>query len=134
MDHGTARETKAQAVDYARELAEHVIRPSDLADVGTGLAIGLAPQPDGSYALAVRYRLGIPSVRSIARKVVAEVGQNVDVRRTGRISTLSEGSVCPRKRTRKGTVSGWRVITVTGTAACGAAAASCPGAPSTCRQ
>ena len=34
MDHGTARETKAQAVDYARELSEQVIRPSDVADGG----------------------------------------------------------------------------------------------------
>ena len=65
------------------------MRPSDLADGGLPLAIGLAPQPDGSYALAVRYRLGLPSVRSIARKVVAEVGLDADVRRTGRIRTLT---------------------------------------------
>jgi len=89
MDHSTARKTKAQAVDYARELSERVVRPSDVADGGPALAIGLAPQPDGSYALAVRYRLGLPSVRSITRKLVAEVGQDVDVRRTGRISTLA---------------------------------------------
>jgi hypothetical protein len=98
MDHGTARETKAQAVDYARELSEQRIRPSDVADGGPALAIGLAPQPDGSYALAVRYRLGLPSVRSIARKVAAEVGTDVDIRRTGRISTLADdpGKVRPR--------------------------------------
>lgn len=90
MDHTEARETKAQAVDYARELSERLVRPSDVADGGPALAIGLAPQPDGSYALAVRYRLGLPSVRSIARKVVAEVGPGVDVRRTGRISTLAD--------------------------------------------
>ncbi|WP_456789659.1 hypothetical protein [Cellulomonas sp. P5_C5] len=98
MDHGTARETKAQAVDYARELSERVIRPSDVGDGGPALAIGLAPQPDGSYALAVRYRLGLPSVRSIARKVVAEVGQDVDVRRTGRISTLADDPAKVRPR------------------------------------
>ncbi|KQY46578.1 hypothetical protein [Cellulomonas sp. Root137] len=90
MDKGKAREVKAQATDFARELSERVVRPSDVADGGLALAIGLAPQPDGSYALAVRYRLGLPSVRSIARKVVAEVGQDVDVRRTGRISTLAD--------------------------------------------
>jgi hypothetical protein len=89
MDHGKARETKAEALDYARELSERVVRPSALAD-GPALAIGLAPQPDGSYALAVRYRLGLPSVRRIARKVVEEVGTEVDVRRTGRISTLAD--------------------------------------------
>ncbi|KQY22140.1 hypothetical protein ASD16_16035 [Cellulomonas sp. Root485] len=98
MDHGTARETKAQAVDYARELSEQVIRPSDVADGGPALAIGLAPQPDGTYALAVRYRLGLPSVRSIARKVAAEVGTNVDVRRTGRISTLADDPAKVRPR------------------------------------
>ncbi|WP_421742860.1 hypothetical protein [Cellulomonas sp.] len=90
MDKGKAREVKAQATDFARELSERVVRPSDVADGGLALAIGLAPQPDGSYALAVRYRLGLPSVRSIARKVVAEIGQDVDVRRTGRISTLAD--------------------------------------------
>lgn len=98
MDHGTARETKAQAVDFARELAEQVIRPSDVGDGGPALAIGLAPQPDGSYALAVRYRLGLPSVRSIARKVAAEVGTNVDIRRTGRISTLADDPAKVRPR------------------------------------
>lgn len=98
MDHGTARETKAQAVDYARELSEQVIRPSDLADGGPALAIGLAPQPDGTYALAVRYRLGLPSVRSIARKVAAEIGTDVDIRRTGRISTLADDPAKVRPR------------------------------------
>ncbi|MDQ0375378.1 hypothetical protein [Cellulomonas humilata] len=98
MDHGTARETKAQAVDYARELSERVIRPSDVADGGPALAIGLAPQPDGTYALAVRYRLGLPSVRSIARKVAAEVGTDVDIRRTGRISTLADDPAKVRPR------------------------------------
>lgn len=98
MDHGTARETKAQAVDYARELSEQVIRPSDLADSGPALAIGLAPQPDGTYALAVRYRLGLPSVRSIARKVAAEIGTDVDIRRTGRISTLADDPAKVRPR------------------------------------
>lgn len=98
MDHGTARETKAQAVDYARELSEQVIRPSDVGDGTPALAIGLAPQPDGSYALAVRYRLGLPSVRSIARKVVAEIGRDVDVRRTGRISTLADDPAKVRPR------------------------------------
>ena len=100
MDHGTARETKAQAVDYARELSERVVRPSDIADGGPALAIGLAPQPDGSYALAVRYRLGLPSVRRIARQVVQEVGPDTDVRRTGRIRTLAVGDDPSKVRPR----------------------------------
>ena len=100
MDHSTARETKAQAIDFARELSERVVRPSDVADGAPALAIGLAPQPDGSYALAVRYRLGLPSVRSLARKVAAEVGQDVDIRRTGRISTLALGDDPSKVRPR----------------------------------
>jgi hypothetical protein len=100
MDHGEARQTKAQAVDLARELSERAVRPSHLADGGPALSIGLAPQPDGSYALAVRYRLGLPSVRSIARKVVAEVGPSVDVRRTGRIRTLAVDDDPSRVRPR----------------------------------
>ncbi|MEZ0447717.1 hypothetical protein [Cellulomonas sp. ICMP 17802] len=88
MDKSEAREIKAQAVDLARELTERLVRPSDVGDGGPALALGLAPQPDGSYALAVRYRLGLPSIRSIARKVVAEV-PDADVRRTGRIKTLA---------------------------------------------
>ncbi len=98
MDHSEARKIKAQAVDYARELSERVVRPSDVADGGPALALGLAPQQDGSYALAVRYRLGLPSVRSIARKIVAEVGPEADVRRTGRISTLADDSSKVRPR------------------------------------
>jgi hypothetical protein len=94
MDKSKARELKAQASDYARELAERTVRPSELraGEAGTApgpvLALGLSPQPDGSYSLAVRYRLGVPSVRSIARKVVEQVGPTADVRRTGRIRTL----------------------------------------------
>jgi hypothetical protein len=100
MDYGEARQTKAQAIDLARELSERVLRPSVLADGVPPLAIGLAPQPDGSYALAVRYRLGLPSVRSIARKVVAEVGLAADVRRTGRIRTLAVDDDPSRVRPR----------------------------------
>jgi len=93
MDKSKARELKAQAVDYARELAERTVRPSELrtadAAYGPPLSVGLAPQPDGSYALALRYRLGVPGVRSIARKVAEQAGPSVDVRRTGRIRTLT---------------------------------------------
>lgn len=84
MDRTQARELKAEATDLARELSERSVLASAQGS-RVPLAIGLAPRPDGSYGLAVRYRLGVPTVRSIARKVVAEVGPVADVRRTGRI-------------------------------------------------
>lgn len=54
-----------------------------------GVAVGLAPQPDGGFGLAVRYRLGTPTARMITRRITGEVGPEVDVRRTGRIWALS---------------------------------------------
>jgi hypothetical protein len=84
MDRTQARQLKAEAADLARELSERSVLAS-AEGPRVPLAIGLAPRPDGSYGLAVRYRLGVPTVRSIARKVVAEVGPVADVRRTGRI-------------------------------------------------
>ena len=98
MDEREAREVKAQMVDYTRQLSERLVRPSDVARGGPALALGLARQPDGSYQLAVRYRLGTSSIRSVARKVVDKIGpEDTDVRRTGRIRGLSdETAVRPR--------------------------------------
>ena len=98
MDEREAREVKAQMVDYTRQLSERLVRPSDVAQSGPALALGLARRPDGSYQLAVRYRLGLSSVRSVARKVVDKIGEpDTDVRRTGRIRGLSdESAVRPR--------------------------------------
>ncbi|MEK8227172.1 hypothetical protein NKG05_15470 [Oerskovia sp. M15] len=39
------------------------------------LALGLAPREDGGYGIAVRYRLGVPAARSIARRVASEAGR-----------------------------------------------------------
>jgi hypothetical protein len=97
MDQKKAREIKAQLADYARELAERsgaAIEAHDVPDAAEvvrapTLAIGLAPRDDGGYAIAVRYRLGVPTARSIARKVASEAGDTVDVRRTGRIRPLA---------------------------------------------
>src|SRR5699024_5496378 len=50
-----------------------------------GVALGLAPRADGGFDVAVRYRLGTPTARMIARRLVAEAGPRLDVRRTGRI-------------------------------------------------
>lgn len=89
MDEREAREVKAQVRDYVRELEQRQVQASD---VHQGLAptvsVGLAPLPGGGYGVAVRYRLGVPRVRSIARKVAEQVGPAADVRRTGRIRTL----------------------------------------------
>lgn len=112
MDRDEARGIKAQLADYARELAERhgaVVAPRSVGrpvgqGVGQGeggadvspadvvraptLALGLAPRDDGGYGIAVRYRLGVPAARSIARRVAAEAGPVTDVRRTGRIRPL----------------------------------------------
>ncbi|MGF0115222.1 hypothetical protein ACQFYA_02695 [Promicromonospora sp. Marseille-Q5078] len=106
MDLTQARETKAQLSDFARDLAERhgvpvgpyavgdAATPADVVRAPT-LSLGLAPQGEGGYAIAVRYRLGVPTARSFARKLAAEAGDSVDVRRTGRIRTLADG-VRPR--------------------------------------
>ena len=105
MDRDEAREIKGQLADFARDLAERAgtgATASTAGPTGEGpppgadgrgaaapaLALGLAPRGDGRYGIAVRYRLGVPQVRSIARRVAAEAGPVVDVRRTGRIRAL----------------------------------------------
>ncbi|PFG41716.1 hypothetical protein ATJ88_0358 [Isoptericola jiangsuensis] len=101
MDLTEARETKAQLTDYARDLAERYgvgvtaqaasdAPPADAVRAPT-LALGLAPTDEpGTFAIAVRYRLGVPAARAVVRRVAAEVGA-VDVRRTGRIHRLDGG-------------------------------------------
>ncbi|MCK9794642.1 S1 family peptidase [Isoptericola sp. 4D.3] len=100
MDLTQARETKSQLTDFARDLAErHGVpaspyavgddaTPSDVVRAPT-LSLGLAPRGEGDYAIAVRYRLGVPTARSFARRLAAAAGDSVDVRRTGRIRTLA---------------------------------------------
>ncbi|MEN5075953.1 hypothetical protein ABE437_19205 [Isoptericola cucumis] len=106
MELTQARETKKQLSDFARDLAERhgvPLAPYSLgedvsaADVvrAPTLSLGLAPQSGGGYGIAVRYRLGVPTARAFVRRVTAEVGPQVDVRRTGRIRTL-EGKARPR--------------------------------------
>jgi len=107
MDRDEAREAKAHATAVARTLAGRAVRASSTAPRSAPLAVGLAPRAGGGYAVALRYRLGLPGVRSIARRVAAEVGEvgtTVDVRRTGRIRPLgargggSHGGAVPGPR------------------------------------
>lgn len=85
MDHEEAREIKRQLADYVAEKYGDEITASGVGVAGPGVALGLSPLPDGGYGLAVRYRLGVPKARMVARKVAEQVGPMVDVRRTGRI-------------------------------------------------
>jgi hypothetical protein len=95
MDQDEARRLKQQLVAYVAELAQRGVVAEASAVDGAGpaaVALGLAPQVDGSYGVAVRYRLGLPSVRSVARRVAEQVGPVADVRRTGRIRALATGT------------------------------------------
>jgi hypothetical protein len=95
MDQDEARRLKQQLLAYVAELAERGVVAEASAVDGAGaaaVALGLAPRVDGSYGVAVRYRLGLPSVRSVARRVAEQVGPVADVRRTGRIRALTAGT------------------------------------------
>ena len=101
LDLAEARRLKEQLRELARDLAERygaVMASSVGPDDGTPseavraptLSLGLAPTEDGGHTVAVRYRLGVPAARAVVRKVAAEAGDGADVRRTGRIRTLSD--------------------------------------------
>ncbi|WP_425955782.1 hypothetical protein [Xylanimonas sp. McL0601] len=109
MDLAEARRVKDQLHGFARELAERYgavtasavgtgaeegATPSDAVRAPT-LSLGLAPAEGGGYVVAVRYRLGVPAARAVVRKVTAEAGEAADVRRTGRIRTLSDARPRP---------------------------------------
>jgi hypothetical protein len=74
------------------ELGQRELHPSGVrTETAPTLGLGLAPVGDGSYAVAVRYRLGSPRVRAIARRVAEQIGPvGADVRRTGRIRPLTQ--------------------------------------------
>ena len=94
MDHDDARRAKTELAAFARELVGRRVSPSasDGAVAAPALALGLAPRRDGGFGLAVRYRLGVPTSRMVARRVAEHAGPVVDVRRTGRIRPLTSGS------------------------------------------
>jgi hypothetical protein len=86
FDRDGAREAKAELAALVRELVAHRIQAQGLST--PGIAVGLSPQMDGGFVVAVRYRLGVPTARMVARRVQEIAGPQVDVRRTGRIRPL----------------------------------------------
>lgn len=95
MDLESARSLKLELAAFVRELL--AVRPrASAVDVPTaggapGVALGLAPRPDGGYDVAVRYPLGTSTARMVARRLAAEAGPAVDVRHTGRVRPLVAG-------------------------------------------
>lgn len=81
-----ARAAKAELAGFLRETQAR--RPSAQSVGGPLVALGLAPRPDGGHGVALRYRLGVPTARMLARRAVEHAGPDVDVRRTGRISAV----------------------------------------------
>lgn len=96
MDLDEARRSKQEVAAYVRELTDRHVSTSAArpgadgtpVDQRTTVAVGLAPLPDGGYGVAVRYRLGLPRARMVARRVAEQVGPTVDIRRTGRIRAV----------------------------------------------
>lgn len=99
MDQDEARAIKVQLAEYVSGLlaARIEARSADGPHAPpAGVALGLAPRPDGGFGVAVRYRLGVPTARMVARRVADQVGPGVDVRRTGRIRPLAQRTGAPR--------------------------------------
>ncbi|GAA2720838.1 hypothetical protein [Cellulomonas aerilata] len=96
MDRNEARETKRQIAGYVEELLAERIDARSVGPQVPAVGLGLRPLPDGGYGLAVRYRLGVPTARMVARKVAEQVGPVADVRRTGRISVVPRQGTGPR--------------------------------------
>lgn len=112
-DRTTAREYKGRAHRVIEEaLGDRPVNAAVQlggAPIGTragaatvGIAIGLRPLPDGSFGLAVRYRLGTPTARMAIRRVLQDLGvdpdaasaqgasaqADVEVRQIGRVRAL----------------------------------------------
>ena len=97
MDRDEARAVKRQLAGYIGELVGDRIYASGMGHTSPGIALGLTPLPEGGYGVALRYRLGVPTARMVARKVAEQAGPRVDVRRTGRIRAVpGRGSSGPR--------------------------------------
>ena len=100
MDHGTARETKAQAVDFARELSERVVgRPTSATAVPRSPSASRRSPTGPTRSPSATAWACRPSAASPARSS-PEVGPDADVRRTGRIRTLALGDDPAKVRPR----------------------------------
>jgi hypothetical protein len=84
MDIAAARALKQQLGEYVTDLLADRVQAAAAAGP-LGVALGLSPRGDGQFDVAVRYRLGTPTARMVARRLVAQAGTGLDVRRTGRI-------------------------------------------------
>ena len=87
MDLDEARTSKAELEDWVTDLLTSRPVPQSAASAPP-LALGLHPRCDGGFDLALRYQLGTPTARMVARRARAEVGPRLDVRHTGRIRPL----------------------------------------------
>ena len=100
MSKDEARQAKVEVAAYLQEVVARRVSARVAAGPGdeeaadqahpapVGVSLGLAPRPDGGFDVAVRYRLGVPTARMLARRVVEHVGPGVDVRRTGRVYAI----------------------------------------------
>nr|WP_297430178.1 hypothetical protein [uncultured Actinotalea sp.] len=86
MEIAEARRAKAELADFLRDTQAR--RASAQAVAAPLVSLGVAPLPDGGHAVALRYRLGVPTARMLARRAVEHAGPAVDVRRTGRIRAV----------------------------------------------
>src|SRR5450756_290659 len=85
MDTQAARAAKKEVSAYVRDLVDRRISAQGDGYRVPQISLGLAPQPGGGFQVAVRYRLGIPAARMVARRVYQHAGPAVDERRTGRL-------------------------------------------------
>ncbi|MPV36309.1 chymotrypsin family serine protease [Georgenia subflava] len=88
MDLDEARTLKQQLAAHAADLLTDRVS-AESATAPVAVAVGIAPLADGSFGVAVRYPLGTPTARMVARRLEAAAGPVVDVRRTGRVRTLA---------------------------------------------
>lgn len=101
MEIDEARTLKQQLGAYVADImgtrAQAASAPTSVSEPGvrTGLALGVAPRQEGQFDVAVRYRLGTPTARMLARRLADAAGPGLDVRRTGRIVPLR--SAGPRR-------------------------------------
>lgn len=93
-----ARAVKAEAAARVREVldseptVEPTASPDDEPGVGgrgrAGVAVGLSPQGDGTFGLAVRYDADTPAAQAAVARLREQYGDDLDVRPTGPVTPL----------------------------------------------